>query len=112
MNGADVSKPQNFIDLLDAWFGGGITTLIGAALGQYMHHVNEVRAERRRVFGWEIVWELPISVGMAVMGESLSSYLGFDHTVGVGVIAFLAYLGPKLFEVLIIKYLMAKFKQP
>lgn len=60
-----------------------------------MYHAGEVRAKRRPVFSWDLVWELPLAVGMALIGSSLSEYMGLSDEIGVGVIAVLSYLGPR-----------------
>lgn len=101
-------KPQTFIDILNTWFGGGMTTLIGAFIGRFMFHANEVRAARRKLLGREVIWELPIAVGMAIIGESLAAWFGLDQTVRVGLIAALAYLGPRGAEVMLTKYFPPK----
>lgn len=103
-----VNKHQSFIEMLDAWWGGGITTLFGAFLGRFMFHAGEVRASRRKLFGREVLWELPIAVGMAVIGESLAAWLGLSNTTRVGLIAALAYLGPRGAEVMLMKYFPPK----
>lgn len=60
-----------------------------------MYHAGEVRAKRRPVFSWDLVWELPLAVGMALIGSSLSEYMGWSDEIGVGVIAVLSYFGPR-----------------
>ena len=99
-----MNKHQSFIELLDAWWGGGITTLFGAFVGRFMAHANEVKAARRKLLGKEVIWELPIAVGMAVIGESLAAWLGVDQTIRVGMIAALAYMGPRGAEIMLMKY--------
>lgn len=99
-----MNKPQSFIELLDAWWGGGITTIFGALIGRFMFHASEVRASRRKLLGKEVLWELPIAIGMAIIGESLAAWLGISSTVRVGLIAALAYLGPRGAEAILLKY--------
>lgn len=97
-------KQQTLDDLLQTWFGGAETTLIGAALGRTMWHISEARKARRRFFGPEIVWELPIAIGMAIIGEGLAAYLSLGHPTSTGLVAALAYLGPRGAEVLFMKW--------
>lgn len=75
--------------------GGAATALIAALAGRAMHHANEVRAKRRPIASLELFWELPLAVGMALIGDSLGAYLGLGREVTVGLIAALSYLGPR-----------------
>lgn len=97
-------KQQTVVDLLQAWFGGAGTTLIGAALGRFMLHVSEARKAKRKFFGPELVWELPIAIGMAIIGEGMAAYLSLGHPTSTGLVAALAYLGPRGAEVLFMKW--------
>lgn len=97
-------KYQSLTELLNAWFGGAFTTLFGAAMGRIMWHSLETRKGRRRFFGRELLWEFPIAIGMALIGEGLSSYLSFSQTTSTGMIAALAYLGPRGAEVLFMRW--------
>lgn len=66
-------KYTSLVELLNAWFGGAATTLIAVLAGRLMWHTNEVRKMRRKFFGKELLWEMPIAVGMAFIGEGLGS---------------------------------------
>lgn len=92
-------------DVINAWFGGALTTLAGAVAGRLMYHVGEVRKLRRAFFGRELVWELPIAIGMALIGEGVSAYWEFSRPVTTGVVATLAYLGPRGAEALLMRWL-------
>lgn len=83
------------IGALQAMFGGAATTLIAASLGRLVYHGNEVRQGRRALFGRHLVWEVPTAVVMALVAESLSQYVGLGQQVTTGVVAVLAYLGPR-----------------
>jgi len=99
-----MTDKQTVADLLSAWFGGAGTTLIGAALGRAMWHISEARKANRRFFGPELIWELPIAVGMAIIGEGLASYFDLSHPTSTGLVAALAYLGPRGAEVLFMRW--------
>lgn len=103
-----MDKHQSFIEMLNDFWGGGVTTLFGALIGRFVFHANEVRALRRKPIGKEVFWELPTAVGMAIVGESLASWLGISDTARVGMIATLAYLGPRGAEVLLLRYFPPK----
>ena len=76
-------------------FGGAATTLIAASLGRLVYHGHEVRQGRRALFGRHLVWEVPTAVAMALVAESVSQYAGLGPQVTTGVVAVLAYLGPR-----------------
>ena len=65
-----------FIDTINALFGGAVTTLIGAFTGRLMYHSGEVKLGNRRFFGKELLWEIPVAVGMALIGEAAARYIG------------------------------------
>jgi hypothetical protein len=99
-----MNEKTTLIDLLNQIFGGAGTTMIGAIAGRLMWHTNEARKLRRRFFGPELLWEMPIAVGMAIIGEAAAAWLGFDQPVRTGVVAALAYLGPRGAEVLFMRW--------
>jgi hypothetical protein len=47
-------------------------------------------------------------VGMAFIGEGLSTWLGLGQPMSTGLIAVLAYLGPRGSEVLFLRWLAVK----
>lgn len=95
----------SFIETINSFFGGALTTLIGAFTGRLMYHSGEVRLGRRRFFGRELLWEIPVAIGMAIIGEALASYLGLTQPVSTGLVATLAYLGPRGAEAVISAWL-------
>lgn len=101
-------KYNSLVSLLDAWFGGAATTLIGAFIGRIMWHAQEVKKARRKFLGRELLWEMPIAVGMALIGEGLASWMQFGQPVSTGLIAALAYLGPRGAEVLFMRWFGAR----
>ena len=91
-----MSDPNiGLVGALQALLGGAATTLLAATLGRLVYHGSEVRAGRRPLFGWHLVWEVPTAVVMALVAESLASYAGLSSQVTTGVVAVLAYLGPR-----------------
>lgn len=99
-----MSDKQTVAELLSVWLGGAGTTLAGAFIGRAMWHISEARKSRRRFIGPELIWELPIAVGMAIIGEGLASYWSLGHPTSTGLVAALAYLGPRGAEVLFVKW--------
>jgi hypothetical protein len=101
-------KYNSIVEFLNAWFGGAFTTLFGAIVGRFMWHVQEVRKMKRKFWGKELLWEFPIAVGMAFIGQGLSSWLELSLEQTTGLIASLAYLGPRGAEVLFMKWFGTK----
>ncbi len=69
--------PQGMIEGMQHLMGGAFTTLAAALTGRAMYHAGEVRARRRPILSWDLLWELPLAIGMALIaaGSSLSSNL-------------------------------------
>ena len=101
-------SPHGLIAALQALWGGAITTLVAALAGRLMFHTGEVRARGRRFFGSELLWELPVAVGMAIIGEAACAWLALTPPVATGVIAALAYLGPRGAETLFDRWLKSR----
>lgn len=99
---------QSLAELLTAWWGGATTTIVGALLGRAMWHATEARKARRRFLGPELMWELPIALGMAFIGDAVAVWLNASQPVSTGLIAAIAYLGPRGAEVYFAKWFGAK----
>ena len=97
-----------FIEMINSVFGGAVTTLIGAFTGRLMWHSGEVKLGNRRFFGKELLWEIPVAVGMALIGEAAARYIGLSQHVSTGFVATLAYLGPRGAEALLATWLGRK----
>lgn len=96
-----MNEGDGFIETINTLFGGAVTTLIGAFTGRLMWHSGEVKLGRRRFFGKELLWEIPVAVGMALIGEAAARYIGLAQPVSTGFVATLAYLGPRGAEALL-----------
>lgn len=101
-------NPQGLVQSFNSIFGGALTTLAGAFIGRAMWHSGEVKAKRRRLLGWELLWEIPIAIGMAIIGEGLGSWLGLGPPASTAVVAVLSYLGPRGAEALLEKWIAAR----
>ena len=101
-------QDQSFIEMINNLFGGAVTTLIGAFTGRLMYHSGEVKLGKRRFFGKELLWEIPVAVGMALIGDAAASYMGLTQPVSTGFVATLAYLGPRGAETLLAAWLGKK----
>lgn len=94
---------NGLIQTLQEHIGHATTIIIGATVGRLMYYSG-----RREAIGWEVLYELPIAIGFAFIGESIGIYLELSETTIVGLIAALAYIGPRGIDVLF-KRLVDKF---
>ena len=92
------------VGVLQNMFGGAATAIIGAMMGRLMWHTSEVKKQKRRFFGKELLWELPVAFGMGVFGEGAADYFMLSDTAGVALIVALAYLGPRGIEAACLKW--------
>lgn len=91
-------NPLGLIDQLSQWFGGAATALMVGVLGRLMFHSQEASSKRRRFFGPELIWEIPTSIALAIIGDGLANFLGLNPTVTVSFIGLVSYLGPRWIE--------------
>lgn len=106
-----MSDSPGLIEATRNLFGGAGLTLISAFLGRAMWHVSEVRKQNRELFGKEIVWELPLTLGMAFVAEGAASYLDFGDRSTVMLIAVLAYFGPRGIEAIFTRWVFSRFNK-
>lgn len=95
---------QTIAEVLNAWVGGAFTTIIGATLGRIMYHAQEVKKSRRSVFSKELIWEMPVAVGIGMIADAIGAYFGVIGPVGTGLAVGMGYLGPRGLEVLFTKW--------
>lgn len=106
-----MSDDQGLIEVTRNVFGGAGLTIISAFIGRAMWHVMEVRKRNRKFFGQELIWEIPVAVGMAFIGEGVSAYFEVNDNVRVAVVATLAYLGPRGFETIFQAWVNSRLKK-
>lgn len=99
---------KTLVEVVAAWGGPALASLFAALIGRLAYHSTEVKAGRRAFFGREVLWELPIAVFAAIIGDALASYMGWQSPVSTGVVATLAYLGPRGSEALITRLIRWK----
>ena len=95
-------------ETLRQFFGGAGTALIGAFVGRLMYHSGEVKKKRRKFFGWEVIYEMPIAFGMAMVAQAVSHYIKADDTVELGLIVFASFYGPRGIEYFVLRWLDRK----
>lgn len=99
---------QTIADLLNAYVGGAFTTVIAATMGRIMFHAQEVRRAKRKPFGKELFWELPAALGIGMLADGVSGYLGVSGSTATAIAVGLGYLGPRGIEALFQKWFEKK----
>lgn len=82
----------------------GLFTMALAWLGRLMWHVREVQGQRRKFFSVHLVWELLTACCIGLMADGLAEYLGLSGRPATAVVIFIAYLGPRGVEEILLKY--------
>lgn len=101
-------KVQTFIEFLAAWGGGVLYTLMAALMGRMMWHSTEVRRGRRRPFGPELFWEIPVVLGVWFVGNGVAAHFKLIDPVSGAVVVALAYLGPRGIEAIFLRWINRK----
>lgn len=104
-----MSQPEpGLIAAMQNLIGGAATAIIAAFAGRAMWHAQQVRARRRPVLSVDLLWEVPLAIGMALIGDALGAWLDLSREVGVGLIAVLSYLGPRGAGAIIERWLISR----
>ncbi|CAB4141965.1 LydA-like holin [uncultured Caudovirales phage] len=73
--------------------GAGALGLLGRAL-------HLARTDRRPL-GWSLLWELPVAIGMGIVGKGIADYFGLDGFPEYAVTISIAYVGPRVIDLAI-----------
>ncbi len=68
---------------------GWVLAIFAAFWGRAM-----AMAMQRPVVGWQLLWELPIVIGMGTIGSGAAEWLDWHGAKAGALIAVLGYLGP------------------
>lgn len=77
---------------------GSLMSFLWAMIGRLMFHAKLVQQGRRRVISLALIWELPIALGMYMVGAGIADALGSIGHIRDGIIVSCAYLGPRVIE--------------
>lgn len=95
---------QAFLEMLNNVLPGSLSTLFGAFLGRAMWLGGEIRAKKRSLLNWELLWEIPTVFGMWLIGLGLVDYYDLRVNSATAVCAVLTYLGPKGIAMLVMQW--------
>ncbi len=101
-------QSDGLIAWMDAILGGAATTIVTAVVTRLAFHGQQVRKRERPLVGIELLFEPPIAVSMALAGDALSDYLGLSHHVAIGVVAVLAWVGPRGAQAMLDRWIVGK----
>lgn len=73
------------------WFAAALSSALGL-IGRLMYLANE----RRQPVSWSLVWEIPIAIGMGLIGRGIGEYVGATGFVLFSLSIVTAYIGPRL----------------
>jgi len=95
-------------DFLREWIEAFGRLVAVASLSRLVFHGYRVRAGERRFFGTVLILELGVALLMAVVGAGLAEWLNLGPAAAQGLVAVLAWLGPKGLEIAAIQYINRK----
>jgi hypothetical protein len=68
-------------------------------IGRSIAHARAVQLGRRHVFSLALMWELPVAIGMAKVGQAAAEWAGLTSpNMRDGAVIAIAYIGPRIFE--------------
>jgi len=88
------NPPEWLKDILQ---GGGLS-FMWAAVGRLMFHARQVQQGRRRLFSKSLLLELPIALGMGMVGAGVADWWGFTGQVRDAVLVSAGFVGPRAIE--------------
>ena len=76
------------------WSGSVLISLLAAIFGR-LTWLGEKSGKGRRIWTWNLLFEIPTAVLMVWVGRGLGEHMGLGESSMNGLIGVLAYLGPK-----------------
>ena len=69
-----------------------------AAVGRLLFHARQVQQGRRRLFSKSLLLELPIALGMGMVGAGIAEWWGFQGQVRDAILVSAGFVGPRAIE--------------
>lgn len=54
--------------------------------------------------GWSLLWEVPLAIGMGVVGKGVADFLRLDDFPEYAVTIAVSYIGPRVIDILAARY--------
>lgn len=77
---------------------GSSLSFVWAGVGRLMFHARQVQQGRRRLFSKSLLLELPIALGMGMVGAGIAEWWGFTGQVRDAVLVSAGFVGPRAIE--------------
>ena len=77
---------------------GSSLSFIWAGVGRLMFHARQVQQGRRRLFSKSLMLELPIALGMGMVGAGIAEWWGFQGQVRDAILVSAGFVGPRAIE--------------
>jgi len=77
---------------------GGSLSFVWAGVGRLMFLARQVQQGRRRLFSKSLLLELPIALGMGMVGAGIADWWGFTGQVRDAVLVSAGFVGPRAIE--------------
>jgi len=62
----------------------------------------------RRPMGWSLLWEVPLAIGLGVVGKGLADWLGLAGFPNYAVTIAVSYVGPRCLDIALARYAAGK----
>lgn len=77
---------------------GSSLSFIWAGVGRLMFHARQVQQGRRRLFSKSLMLELPIALGMGMVGAGVAEWWGLQGQVRDAILVSAGFVGPRAIE--------------
>lgn len=58
----------------------------------------------RRPSGWNLLWEVPLAIGMGVIGKGIADWWGMHDFPHYACVIAVAYTGPRLMDIALLRW--------
>ena len=82
----------------------------GAAAGGMgaLGRLLALATSNRRPSGWNLLWEIPLAIGMGVLGKGVADHFAFTGFTNFAIIIAVSYTGPRLIDIVLERYSQGK----
>lgn len=82
-----------------------------AAIARWLYHHRMVRLGQRRLWGRDLLWELPAVFFGAILGGGMAEWMGATGLVAHGITGVVAWLGPVGLEEYVLRPLVRRYAE-
>jgi hypothetical protein len=84
-------------------FVGSVGVMAAAWIGRLVWHVQQVQLKRRNFWSIHLLWELIVALMMGLVADGVCTYFELTGKPATAAIVFVAYLGPRTVETIIVR---------